>query len=107
MSSDNKRPPIVRKGKHTKSPSMTMNKKNRLDLMNDLDISVIECSDDKDYIINNMLNLTDDNTTFKWSKTGKKILTVPFDEHPYTAFARFLKTDDGINVMKAIEKKLL
>ena len=56
---------------------------------------------------NGVVNLTDDNTTFKWSKTGKKILTVPFDEHPYTAFARFLKTDDGINVMKAIEKKLL
>ena len=55
---------------------------------------------------NGVVNLTDDNTTFKWSKTGKKILTVPFDEHPYTAFARFLKTDDGINVMKAIEKKL-
>jgi hypothetical protein len=55
---------------------------------------------------NGVVNLTDNNTTFKWSKTGKKILTVPFDEHPYTAFARFLKTDDGINVMKAIEKKL-
>ena len=55
---------------------------------------------------NGVVNLTDDNTTFKWSKTGKKILTVPFDEHPYTAFARFLKTDEGINVMKAIEKKL-
>lgn len=55
---------------------------------------------------NGIVNLADDNTTFKWAKTGKKILTVPFDEHPYTAFARFLKTDDGINVMKAIEKKL-
>ena len=55
---------------------------------------------------NGIVNLADDNTTFKWSKTGKKILTVPFDEHPYTAFARFLKTDEGINVMKAIEKKL-
>ena len=55
---------------------------------------------------NGIVNLADDNTTFKWAKTGKKILTVPFDEHPYTAFARFLKTDEGINVMKAIEKKL-
>ena len=55
---------------------------------------------------NGVVNLADDNTTFKWAKTGKKILTVPFDEHPYTAFARFLKTDEGINVMKAIEKKL-
>ena len=33
---------------------------------------------------NGVVNLADDNTTFKWAKTGKKILTVPFDEHPYT-----------------------
>jgi len=35
-----------------------------------------------------------------------KVMTVPFDEHPYAAFARFLKTDEGVDVMKAIEKKL-
>ena len=33
-------------------------------------------------------------------------MKVPFDEHPYTAFARFLKTDKGVDVMKAIQKKL-
>ena len=33
-------------------------------------------------------------------------MKVPFDEHPYTAFARFLKTDNGVDVMKAIQKKL-
>lgn len=58
MSSDNKRPPIVKKGHH-KSPSMHISKKNKLDIGN-LDISMIECSDDKDFT-NNMLNLTDDN----------------------------------------------
>tara|TARA_B110000285_G_C15085968_1_gene596249 strand:- start:500 stop:781 length:282 start_codon:yes stop_codon:yes gene_type:complete len=79
MSSDNKRPPIVRKGKHTKSTSITMNKRNRLELMNDLDISVIECSDDKDYILNNMLNLTDDNIMKSMShiKTFEKSSTCP------------------------------
>ena len=53
-----------------------------------------------------IVKLTDDNTVFKWSTNGKKIMTVPFDEHPYAAFARFLKTDEGVDVMKAIEKKL-
>jgi hypothetical protein len=80
MSSDNKRPPIVRKGKHTKSPSMTMNKRNRLDIgMNDLDISVIECSDDKEYTINNKLNLSDDNIMKSIShiRTFEKSSTCP------------------------------
>lgn len=54
----------------------------------------------------NIVKLTDDNTVFKWSTNGKKIMTVPFDEHPYAAFARFLKTDEGVDVMKAVEKKL-
>ena len=53
-----------------------------------------------------LVNLTDDNTVFKWAKNGKTIMKVPFDEHPYTAFARFLKTDKGVDVMKAIQKKL-
>ena len=75
-----------------------------MEIANDEDIKLRNLANRS--VENGVVNLTDDSTTFKWSKTGKKILTVPFDEHPYTAFARFLKTDDGINVMKAIEKKL-
>ena len=48
MSSDNKRPPLIRKGFHNKSPSMAISRKNKLEMV-DLDISVIECSDDKEY----------------------------------------------------------
>ena len=75
----------------------------------------IEIANDEDIKLRNLanraveasvINLTDDNTVFKWASNGKKIMTVPFDEHPYTAFARFLKTDDGVDVMKAIAKKL-
>tara|TARA_E500000178_G_scaffold66303_1_gene63567 strand:+ start:2973 stop:3698 length:726 start_codon:yes stop_codon:yes gene_type:complete len=75
----------------------------------------IEVAKDEDIKLRNLANrcveagivkLTDDNTVFKWSTNGKKIMTVPFDEHPYAAFARFLKTDEGVDVMKAIEKKL-
>ena len=75
-----------------------------MEIANDEDIKLRNLANRS--VENGVVNLTDDSTTFKWSKTGKKILTVPFDEHPYTAFARFLKTDEGINVMKAIEKKL-
>ncbi len=75
----------------------------------------IEVANDEDIKLRNLANrcveagivkLTDDNTVFKWATNNKKIMTVPFDEHPYAAFARFLKTDEGVDVMKAIEKKL-
>jgi len=79
MSCDNKRPPILKKGHHTKSPSMSISKKNKLDIGLGLDISMIECSDDKDYTYNNMLNLTDDNIMKSLShiKTFEKSLTRP------------------------------
>ena len=32
-------------------------------------------------------------------------MTVPFDEHPYSAMAQFFKTDEGLEVFKSIEKK--
>lgn len=75
----------------------------------------VEVANDEDIKLRNLANrsvesglvtLGDDNTVFKWKSNGKKIMTVPFDEHPYTAFARFLKTDEGVDVMKAITKKL-
>jgi len=33
-------------------------------------------------------------------------MTIPFDEHPYSALASYFKTDDGMEVYKAILKKL-
>jgi hypothetical protein len=53
-----------------------------------------------------ILKLSNDQKTFKWAKNGKKIMTVPFDEHPYSALASFFKTDEGMEVFKSIEKKL-
>tara|TARA_R110000851_G_scaffold62844_4_gene143847 strand:- start:1958 stop:2722 length:765 start_codon:yes stop_codon:yes gene_type:complete len=49
--------------------------------------------------------LSDDQKTFKWKSNGKKLMTVPFDEHPYAAMAQFFKTDEGLDVFKSIEKK--
>ncbi len=33
-------------------------------------------------------------------------MEVPFDENPYSAFAHFLKTDEGVEVYKSIDKKI-
>ena len=34
------------------------------------------------------------------------LMNVPFDENPYSAFAAFLKTDEGVEIYKSIDKKL-
>jgi len=54
----------------------------------------------------NIIKLTSDQRTFMWSSNNKKLMTVPFDEHPYSAMAQFFKTDEGLAVFKSIEKKL-
>ena len=75
----------------------------------------IELSEDEDITLRNLanravetgiLNLTDDNTVFKLGSNGKKIMTVPFDQHPYGALAQYFKTDEGVDLMKSITKKL-
>ena len=53
-----------------------------------------------------IVKLSDDQRTFKWSTNGRKLMTVPFDENPYSALAAWFKTDEGVEVYKAIEKKL-
>ena len=53
-----------------------------------------------------IIKLADDQRTFKWSSNNKKLMTVPFDEHPYAAMAAFFKTDEGLEIYKSIEKKL-
>ena len=53
-----------------------------------------------------IITLSQDQRTFAWGSNGKKLMTVPFDENPYSAFAAFLKTDEGVEVFKSIEKKL-
>ena len=53
-----------------------------------------------------LLSLSQDQRTFSWNKTGRKIMNVPFDENPYSAMAAFFKTDEGIEIYKSIEKKL-
>ena len=53
----------------------------------------------------NIIKLSQDQRTFSWVSNDKKLMTVPFDENPYSAFAAFLQTDEGVEVYKSIEKK--
>ena len=52
-----------------------------------------------------ILKLSPDQRNFTWTSNGRKVLTVPFDEHPYSALASFFKTDEGIEIYKNIEKR--
>ncbi len=54
----------------------------------------------------NIIKLSQDQRTFSWGSNGKKLMTIPFDENPYSAFAAYLKTDEGIEIYQSIEKKL-
>jgi len=54
----------------------------------------------------NIIKLSQDQRTFAWGSNGKKLMTVPFEENPYSAMAVWLKTDEGVEVYKSIEKKL-
>ncbi len=53
-----------------------------------------------------IIKLSSDQRTFMWASNKKKLMTVPFDEHPYSAMAQFFKTDEGLEIFKSIEKKL-
>ena len=53
-----------------------------------------------------IIKLSSDQRTFTWGSTDRKLITVPFDENPYSALAAYFKTDDGIEVFQNIEKKL-
>jgi hypothetical protein len=53
-----------------------------------------------------IIKLSQDQRTFTWGSNDRKLMNVPFDENPYSAFAAFLKTDEGVEIYKSIDKKL-
>lgn len=75
-----------------------------LELVNDENVQL------RDFAIkaseNNIIKLSQDQRTFTWGSNDKKLMTVPFEENPYSAFAAWLKTDEGVEVYKSIDKKL-
>jgi hypothetical protein len=53
-----------------------------------------------------IIRLSQDNRTFTWGETKRKLMTVPFDEHPYSALAAFFKTDEGLEIFNTLQKRL-
>ena len=53
-----------------------------------------------------IIKLSNDQRNFLWGSTDRVIMTVPFDEHPYTALAHWFKTDEGMEIYANIEKRL-
>tara|TARA_R110001592_G_scaffold32161_5_gene112722 strand:- start:1813 stop:2661 length:849 start_codon:yes stop_codon:yes gene_type:complete len=75
----------------------------------------LELADDENVILRNygikavengVIRLSSDQRYFMWGSNGRKIMTVPFDEHPYTALAHWFKTDEGMEIYNNIEKRL-
>ena len=53
-----------------------------------------------------IIKLSSDQRNFLWASNDRKLMTVPFDEHPYTALAHWFKTDEGMEIYANIEKRL-
>jgi hypothetical protein len=53
-----------------------------------------------------IIKLSSDQRHFSWGSTGRKLMTIPFDEHPYNALASWFKTDEGMEIYSNIEKRL-
>tara|TARA_Y100001973_G_scaffold54029_1_gene79936 strand:- start:106 stop:963 length:858 start_codon:yes stop_codon:yes gene_type:complete len=75
----------------------------------------IELAKDENVVLRNfgikateakIIKLSTDQRTFTWGSTGRKLMTVPFDEHPYSALAAWFKTDEGMEIYTNIEKRM-
>ena len=53
-----------------------------------------------------ILKLSSDQRVFSWGSNDRKLMNVPFDEHPYSALAAWFKTDEGMEIYSNIEKRL-
>ena len=53
-----------------------------------------------------IIRMSNDQRHFSWGSTDRKLMTVPFDEHPYSALAQWFKTDEGMETLSSVEKRL-
>ena len=53
-----------------------------------------------------IIKLSSDQRTFSWGSNDRKLMNVPFDEHPYSALAAWFKTDEGMEIHANIKKRL-
>ena len=67
----------------------------------------LELADDENVMLRNfgikavengILRLSSDQRNFLWGSNGRKLMVIPFDEHPYTALAHWFKTDEGMEI---------
>jgi len=75
-----------------------------LELVNDENINIRNIGIKS--VEQSIIKPSSDNRTFTWASNDRKLLTVPFDENPYSALAAWFKTDNGIEVFQVVEKKL-
>jgi len=54
----------------------------------------------------NILRLSSDQRNFVWASNDRKLMTIPYGEHPYSALAAWFKTDEGMEIYSNIEKRL-
>jgi len=75
----------------------------------------LELADDENVMLRNfgiraveagLIRLSSDQRNFLWGSNGRKLMVIPFDEHPYTALAHWFKTDEGMEIYSNIEKRL-
>ena len=75
----------------------------------------LELADDENVMLRNfgikaveagILRLSSDQRNFLWGSNGRKLMIIPFDEHPYTALSHWFKTDEGMEIYSNIEKRL-
>ena len=52
-----------------------------------------------------IIKLSPDQRYFTWGSNDRKLMTIPFDEHPYSALAAWFKTDEGMEIYSNIEKR--
>ncbi len=53
-----------------------------------------------------IIKLSSNQRYFMWGSNKRKIMTIPFDEHPYSALAAWFKTDEGMEIYSNIEKRM-
>ena len=75
----------------------------------------LELADDENVMLRNfgiraveagIIRLSSDQRNFLWGSNGRKLMVIPFDEHPYTALSHWFKTDEGMDIYSNIEKRL-
>ena len=53
-----------------------------------------------------IIKMSPDGRSFVWTKNSKKLMVVPFDQEPYPAIAAWFKTDEGMEVLDSVQKKI-